>query len=531
MVPRNGAARTKKFREEEKVSKQKKIGIAAVLAVVLVAMVLLVFWMATDFVYVGMRAYPKKAEFLNLESRDITVEQYEALRAELPECELYWNVPFQGKSYPEGTEVLKISGITPEDAEILKYFPQLKIMDARGCTDYEMLMQVQAMYPECVVCYLVEIDGQDYPQDAAELTVAHLTEEDIAAMDYLPQVKSVSGETCKDYDLLLNLRQKHPRWNVNYNVEICGKTYAFDTEKLEFEDTNPAEFADMLKYLPNLKSVFLMNPIGGAENLLALKNDNTGVDVSWSVNVLGLQLESDATEVDFSDIPLETVEPVAQEMAYFPDAEKVIMSNCGIENEEMARFREEKRADYKVVWTVMCGPIATRTDETSFMPSRVKQYYFIDEYAENLRYCEDMICIDLGHRYIHWIDFVTYMPHLKYFIVTDTRVVDITPISTCKELVYLEIDMTHIKDYEPLLGCTALEDLNLGLTKGDPEIIGQMTGLKHLWWGGGKKYAAELKEKLPNTYIRLAGRAVGDDWRKTQNYYDMRDALGMYYMN
>ena len=179
-----------------------------------------------------------------------------------------------------------------------------------------------------------------------------------------------------------------------------------------------------------------------------------------------------------------------------------------------------------------CGEITVRTDETTFMPVREAVYYFFDEDTYNLRYCEEMVCIDLGHMAIRNIDFVEFMPHLKYLILAHTTVTDITPISNCKELVFLEMDWTGIKDYEPLLGCTALEDLNLGLTYGDPEIIGQMTWLKNLWWKG-RGYNAQvlLQEKLPNTTLVFNSKlTVGGGWRKLQNYYDMRDPLEMPYM-
>ena len=40
-----------------------------------------------------------------------------------------------------------------------------------------------------------------------------------------------------------------------------------------------------------------------------------------------------------------------------------------------------------------------------------------------------------------------------------------------------------------------------------------------------------LRDSLPNTYLELetiSSTAAG--WRKLKNYYDMRDVLGMWYM-
>ena len=90
-----------------------------------------------------------------------------------------------------------------------------------------------------------------------------------------------------------------------------------------------------------------------------------------------------------------------------------------------------------------------------------------------------------------------------------------------------------IESYEPLLGCTALEDLNIGRTFADPEPISQMTWLKNLWCmeiSGATQYAWRLA--LPDTNIVGKGNdVVAYGWRRLPNYYKMRDALGMYYMD
>ena len=63
------------------------------------------------------------------------------------------------------------------------------------------------------------------------------------------------------------------------------------------------------------------------------------------------------------------------------------------------------------------------------------------------------------------IDFVKGMPHLQILILAHNgQLQDISPISSCKELIFLELDWSAVKDFTPLVGCTSLEDLNIGLT-------------------------------------------------------------------
>lgn len=514
-------------------NKKKRMLLATLLlAALLVVLIPLTIWLNSVYVFVGFRMYPRDAKFLNLHDTGITIRQYESLRKKLPDCRLYWEVPFQGNYYPENTKEIRFTGLTEEDVKALTYFPKLQVMDARGCEDYEMLLKLQEQFPDCEVRYNVSIDGRAYPQDTLRVTLANLTDEEVALTDYLPKLKTVKAEGCEDYAQLAALQERHPRCTVEYSILISGQTYDVNTIKLEAEGADPAEVMAVLDHMPNLRTVDLVNPTGGLDALLELKESRPDIDVSWEIELLGVTVRSDATEADFSGIPLESVEPVKEAMEYLPDVEMVILSDCGIDNETMAAFREEKREDYKVVWTVDCGGIPVRTDETTFMPIKHHVYYFHDDDIYNLRYCEDMIAVDVGHMTFTNLEFVSFMPHLKYLILAHTTVLDITPISNCKELVFLELDWTGIRNYEPLLGCTGLEDLNLGLTYGDPEIIAQMTWLKNLWWKGRGNAAQLLQEKLPDTNMNFSSKhTVGGGWRNLQNYYDMRDLLEMPYMS
>ena len=426
---------------------------------------------------------------------------------------------------------ITLTSLTQVDVIAMDQMTALEEVDARGCRDYELLAALQERHPGCVVRYTVCLDGVEYPQDATEVTLTSLSEEELALFAYLPQLETVHAEDCADYALLQQLSDQLSGCQVDFALPIAGGKYPTDTTTLEVTGITEEDLA-LLQYLPQLESVHMEDPAAGAEALLDLVESRPEVAFSWEMDICGVHVDSGTTEVSFADIPMEDTAAVAEGLAYFPAVEKVDMSNCGIDNETMAAFREEKRSEYKVVWTVQCGKLTARTDDIYFMPTKYHVYYFFDEGTYNLRYCEDMICIDLGHMSIKDLSFVEYMPHLKYLILAHTTVLDITPLSSCKELVFLELDWTGIKDYEPLLGCTALEDLNLGLTYGDPEIIAQMTWLKNLWWkGAGYKTQSILREALTDTYMMFTSSyTVGSGWRELQNYYDMRDILGMPYM-
>lgn len=443
------------------------------------------------------------------------------------------------KLYSKSSRTIAVRELSWEDVALFAEFPELQVMDARGCTDYPQLMAFQKQRPDCTVLYQVPIGGIDYPQNTGSIVLSEITEQDAQMLDFLPELKQVDATGCRDYALLASLRQEHPQWELVYSVLLSGTEYPWDTEELVVEGASEPELSQALSGFPNLKSLLLKNPQAEAWQLLELRENNPDIEIQWELTVEGKSFRDDITELDISYFALESTDQACQIAAYFPELEKLIVDSGNIDNETMASFREEMRAEYKVVWTVTCGTgkfgsFTVRTDETTFMPLKHGIYFFLDDDMYNVRYCEDMVCMDVGHMTFQDVSFVEYMPHLKYLILTLTDVRDITPLSSCKELVFLELGHTGITDYSPLLGCTALEDLNLGRTYGDPEPLKQMTWLKNIWWvDRSMSVMRELEEALPDTNLLFRPEAkdtTSFGWRQLQNYYDMRDLLEMPYM-
>lgn len=421
-----------------------------------------------NHIFMGGDVYPKDARSLDLRGTGISIDDYEELQRELPLCDISWEVPFQGGLVDADTQELTLTSLMDDDVVIMDYFTKLTRVDATECRDYPQLLALQQRRPDCDITYLVPLSGSVCPSETVETTVFGMTEADM----------------------------------------------------------------EMLGYLPRLQLLHVVDPVVSPEQLAELKSANPTLTITCEKTILGRTVTDADTELDFTGIQLTDIGELERELAYFPNLEKVIVSDCGLDNETLAAARDRVREEYKLVWTVQCGKLTARTDDTYFMPVKYHVYYFHDEDAYNLRYCEDMICIDLGHMSIHDIEFVRFMPHLKYLILAHSTILDISPISDCKELVFLELDWTGVKDYTPLLGCTALEDLNLGNTYGDAEPIAQMTWLKNLWWiGRSAGIYAQLSQELPNTHKEFYAKyTVGNGWRELKNYYDMRDLLGMEYM-
>lgn len=506
------------------------ISVISLMLVLVIGLMLLM----TFCVYAGGRFLPKDAEVLDLRGKKVSMENYQDILRKFPDSTIFWDVPFQDTGIANTETEITITSLSDGDVAQLDYLTALQTVRAEGCTDYAQLAELQLRHPQAKVLYSVTVGGSSYDQDTTSLNLKGLTEADAAALKGLTRLTEVSVSGCDNYALLRQLQQENPQWNLRYTVSLNGETLPWDQESLELKGATAEELETALSALPRLTSLRVSSPEAEMDELLALREAYPQSGLVWDVEIYGKTVTSDTTELDISGIQVESCGEVEKLARYLPDLEKLIMSDCGIDSETMAEFRERQRENYKVVWTVYLSKKAkVRTDETYFMPIQQGEYYLQDQHTPELKYCEDMVCIDVGHHTIHNIDFVAYMPHLKYLILAHTEVQDISPISNCKELVYLELDWSTVRDYSPLLGCTALEDLNLNKTYCDLTPITQMTWLKNLWIPGrGYTDQQEVIAALPNTRVFTHNTGTpGEGWRNLPNYYAMRDYLGMHYMN
>lgn len=562
--------------------KEKKLN--PVLLIVLAAALLAVgiaVWFLLTHVWVAGTFYSRNADVLDLRFADVTTADYDKLRKKAPNSEILWRIPFQGKTYDQDTDVLYVTSLTDEDVATLDYFTRLKTVEAQECTDYSQLAALTARRPEVTVEYTVTIDGRAYPQDTAVVSISGITEEEINLLTYLPELTAVTAVGCRTPEQMTRLRDFCQEKGLSFALRFGTKTYPDTVQELDVTGVTDGEL-ELLQLLPELKTLHLKNPEADPETVAQLRSTYPKADISWEVEIAGVSFPDDTKEVDLSAVlessaaqtaagtaagtqtaagaqtatktqtttgtatgtqstketqstaPAVTLnlEDLEKKMSYLPDAKQVFLGKCGLDNEELAALRERVRDSYKLVWTVQLGKkLTARTDDTTFMPVREHVYYFLDEDAYNLRYCEDMLCVDVGHMGLTNIDFVKGMPHLQILILAHNgQLQDISPISSCKELIFLELDWSAVKDFTPLVGCTSLEDLNIGLTYPSVEPLMQMTWLKNLWMvdRGG---AYQLSQALPDTKIvASADVTVGAGWRNLPNYYKMRDMLGMEYM-
>ena len=542
-----------KYANKPQKRKNKKGLVIALGAVALVmAAVMGAFaWTAVRYHIVDGRLYPKDLQSLDLRGQEIRVNHYRKLSEKLPECDIRWDIPFQEGFLADDAREVTVTTLTAKDVERLDYAEELQVVHAEDCRDYDTLAQLRHRRPELDVRYNVAFSAGSFAWNLDTLLLSSVAEEDIHLLQYLPNLKTVALET-GSYDLhtVEALRGAVHNAGQKFGVVIGGNIVSDTETRLEIADIAEEELA-LLDYLPVLQQLKLENPNVSPEKLTALRETYPQMEISWQVTIEDLTFDENTREVDLTAVEITDLSQVERKLACLPNLETVTFGLCGvdepkwgnsrskltaspIENEDLAAYRDRVREDYKVVWTVRLGPsIALRTDADNFMPNHFGVGILPDDYAYNLRYCEDMVCLDVGHMTLTDISFVEFMPKLKYLILAWTEVKYIEPIRTCKNLVFLELDNSTIRDLSPLVDCTALEDLNLGNTFCDVTPILEMTWLKNVYFILGSPASAyKVSQAIPTAHVVASGNAtVGGGWRRLQNYYDMRDCLNMPYMN
>lgn len=485
--------------------------------------------------------FPKNQAVLDLTEHALSVEDYLSIQKTFPEKEILWEVPFQGSRYPADTAFLTLHSLTEEEVVILDHLPQLTVIDASQCADLSALQALQARHPGCLILHPEQIGGARYDSVSQELILADADPAPLEAqLPWLPQLRTLTLEgTLPNPEALLQLQSAFPSLAVRYPMTIAGMDFSSDIAHLDLSNTTVTlqELEEALPYLSNVTELDLTGTALTEDEKKALIDQYPEIFILCTLDFAGKPFPTDSTEIDISGCPI-TVEETEALLPYFPKLSKLIMSHCGIENEAMDALNQ-RYPDISIVWTLQIGRVTVRTDDTVFYPASVHEFDLpSNEEMQKLRYCTEMVAIDIGHSKATDCEWVRFMPHLKYLIIADTKITDLSPLSNAKELVFLEVFRLEIEDYSPLLGCTALQDLNIGMTYADPEPLSKMTWLHTLMWHDAievpelRDAAYQLAETLSDTYVILeTWRNVSDVWRYLPNYYAFRDLIGGDFFN
>ena len=331
-----------------------------------------------------------------------------------------------------------------------------------------------------------------------------------------------------------------------------GSEHAVDDAVLNLRTVSSADIpkvVDCLKQMPGLIYVDLGSDI--VSDPAGEEDESVPRDLSWD-DIRAIQEACPQAAVKYAftfwDRPFTTLDTVfdlnhismdddgASVKEVLPCMTKcrvLDMDFCGVDSEHMAEIRDAY-PDIHVVWRIWFGTdCSVRTDVERILASNLN-HKLQDKNTQDLKYCTNVRLLDIGHNTLLTdFTFLEYMPNLEVAILCITGLEDLTPISGCTKLEYLEINtLKQGLDLSPLGTLVNLEHLDicyLGNVTGW-EALKNLTKLKRLWIGRNtwlpEGAVEELQEALPNTVINTTNGGGSDgDWRWDHNGYTERYAL------
>jgi len=448
------------------------------------------------------------------------------------------------------------ASLTDADLDALYTQTSLTNLDLRGNElSPDAVAALQAALPDCAILWSVPLGADRFDSDSTELVLpAGTTEDELSLLSLFPALTQVDASALTDTTGISAIAAELPNVTFLWNIDVLGTSYPSTTTELDLtkaEFTDVAALASSLSAFPALTKVDLSGKTLSDADMDTLTKALPKTQFVWSVDLYGVSVASDAAEADISGKTVDDIATLQQKLAYLPNLTKLVMCNCGPSNEEMDKLIAAY-PNIKFVWIIKVGGWEIRTDIKAFSKGNRKTFEggefvggktnFTDADIQPLKYCTDLIALDLGHgSRITDLSVLQYMPKLRFLIVAMNKITNIEDLKYCPDLEYLEIFQNFISDWSPLLSLTKLTHLNCSTnySKGengeknypDYTILKQMKQLQRIWiirCNLGEEQMADLQAALPNAVINnIGGHSTDNGWRANDLYKEMQGLFNL----
>ena len=384
----------------------------------------------------------------------------------------------------------------------------------------------------------IVIAGQVFSPDTTELTAPDgWTKDDLfEALNLLPNLTALHAEQVRlDVETIADLRHRCGDVAFTYTVSLGEQSIPSDARSLDLSLSQPDAdvLFDALSVLPNVDAVRLGEWTGALGDLASLKDAYPDIAFTYSFTWLDLMFTSDQTEVSFEGRAIDDVSTLESVLSLLHPNVKADLCGCGLDDATMGRLSDAFPAK-KLVWEIDLGFWGTlRTDARAYSTRSRKTdaemaNRMTSEDIAPLKYCTDLIALDLGHQLIEDISCLASLKNLQILILADNRISDLSPLSELTELRYAELFMNRISDLSPLSNLTNLLDLNLCTNRiSDLTPLYPLKQLERLWYSNNA-YTVEAHEalckQLPGCNCnRKVWDETADGWREHPRYFWMME--------
>ena len=323
--------------------------------------------------------------------------------------------------------------------------------------------------------------------------------------------------------------QDAPAMKLLWTDAVYGAS-ASDATALAFSGDQDADaLATYLACFPALSEVDLTETALSDAQKDALSERFPNAAFRRMILLNGRPTDSFAETLDFSEAKIASCEAFSDALQSFPKLKRLEMHDCSLSDAQLAAIRD-RYPDIKVVWTVHVRGRRVKTDAVAFSSMQMKDNTsrITSKDADPLRYCTDLIALDLGHNNLTDIEWIRPLKNLQVLILADNRkLTDISPLKDLEKLKFIELFLTNVSDISPLADHGELLDINLCWSKvKNVSALLSCKKLERIWFGVktandiGKEGISALKDAFPNAQFDLesSSTSTGAGWREHPRY-------------
>ncbi len=310
-----------------------------------------------------------------------------------------------------------------------------------------------------------------------------------------------------------------------YGSSVSILDGVMDASGITISDT--AQLKETLKLIPDIKKVKLN---GCGLTLAQMKDLHLSfpkIDFVWSLSIYHLTVNSGDTFINLGPKRITNVEEFKDFLDCFPSLTKVDMYNSWLKRAQLDELYS-RYPNIRFGWTLHIFEHTVRTDVTAFSTlHNNKCPTHSSEAFEQLKYCRDLVALDLGHNCIQDISFLRNFPKLKVLILACNYVTDVSVLAELKDLEYVELFKNRITDISPIANHEKLLDLNICFNKiTDVSMLATNINLERLWMYHNKltdEQNSAMRKALPNCKVDFTSYSTLGGWRDHPRYFALYD--------
>ena len=295
--------------------------------------------------------------------------------------------------------------------------------------------------------------------------------------------------------------------------------------------------AELLNARPSLTSCDLTHLRADQNTILTLMEACPRIAFRATLEIAGAKTDSLADTLDLDAMRVSRkvrMNTLRRVLSCMPNLKEVSLLDARFEVSEMEPLLADF-PDIRFRWTVRCNGLAFLPGSTAYstLKGRQKPRYKAEDLAPVIRYCPDLLALDVGHNDVSDLRFLSAWPKLRRLIVIDSKtpVTDLTPLTPLEDLEYVELFMQDITDLTPLAGKTRLLDLNLCHNRiTDLTPLHSCVNLERLWISHNPGLTQEeidrFRAAVPGCVVETEVWGSTDaGWRDHPRYQIMKDSF------